>query len=322
MRPLRILTWHIHGNYLYYLVHSHQEFYLPIQPGSPQGYAGRSPGFPWPANVHEVPIEQIPQLELDCILFQSRQNFEVDQYRILSPSQQRLPKIYLEHDPPRDHPTDTQHWVDDPNMLLVHVTSFNQLMWNSGRTPTRVIEHGVPRPEANYTGELDRGLVIVNNLRSRGRRLGADVFEQVRAEIPLDLIGMNSDQMGGLGEISHDDLAAFSAQYRFFFNPIRYTSLGLAVCEAMMLGMPILGLATTELVTVVQNEVTGYVDTDLDCLIQVMQELLEDPAEAYLWGSAARRYAQERFSLDRFVRDWDAAFTYVAGPALTSGGWR
>jgi NAD(P)-dependent dehydrogenase (short-subunit alcohol dehydrogenase family) len=29
-------------------------------------------------------------------------------------------------------------------------------------------------------------------------------------------------------------------------KPVRYTSLGLAVCEAMMLGLPIIGLATTE----------------------------------------------------------------------------
>jgi len=43
-------------------------------------------------------------------------------------------------------------------------------------------------------------------------------------------------------------------QDRFFFNPIRYTSLGLAVCEAMMVGMPIIGLATTEMATTVQND--------------------------------------------------------------------
>ena len=42
MRPLRVLTWHIHGSYLYYLAHSHQEFYLPVKPGRPVGYCGRT----------------------------------------------------------------------------------------------------------------------------------------------------------------------------------------------------------------------------------------------------------------------------------------
>ena len=33
MRPLRVLTWHVHGNYLLYLSQAHVEFYLPVKPG-------------------------------------------------------------------------------------------------------------------------------------------------------------------------------------------------------------------------------------------------------------------------------------------------
>jgi len=33
------------------------------------------------------------------------------------------------------------------------------------------------------TGELERGWL--NDLRSRGRRLGADVFEHIRQQVPL-----------------------------------------------------------------------------------------------------------------------------------------
>src|SRR5262249_22926405 len=144
-----------------------------------------------------------------------------------------------------------------------HVTPFNNLMWDSGRTPTRVIDHGVVVPEGvRYTGELERGIVVVNNLCRRGRRLGADVFALADREVPLDLVGMSWREGGGIGEVPHFELPAFEARYRFFFNPIRYTSLGLAVCEAMMVGMPILGLATTEMVTAVENGVSGYVETD------------------------------------------------------------
>ncbi len=98
----------------------------------------------------------------------------------------------------------------------------------------------------------------MNNLARRGRRLGADVFERVRQEVPLDLVGMDATSLGGLGEVPPTELAAFEARYRFFFNPIRYTSLGLAVIEAMMLGMPIIGLATTEMATAIENGVSGY----------------------------------------------------------------
>ncbi|MBD2777163.1 glycosyltransferase [Iningainema tapete] len=311
MRPLRILTWHIHGSYLYYLTQSHHQFYLPVKPGLPEGYGGRIGSFSWSDNVYDVPAQEVKNLEFDCILFQSRKNYLEDQYEILSESQRRLPRIYLEHDPPREHPTDTRHVVDDPSVLLVHVTHFNQLMWDSNRTPTCVIEHGVVVDDVRYTGELERGLVVVNGLRSRGRRLGVDVFERVRQQIPLDLVGMHAEKLGGIGEIPHHQLPAFASRYRFFFNPIRYTSLGLAVCEAMMVGLPIIGLATTEMVTVVENGISGYVNTDIEKLIFHMRELLDYPAQAQKLSQGALLTAKKRFNIQRFTQDWDEAFKSV-----------
>ena len=306
---MRILTWHIHGSYLYYLTQVPHTFYLPVKAGWPTGYGGRRGNFAWGDNVVDVPAGEVRDREFDCILFQSRQNWDTDQYEILSEAQRRLPRLYLEHDPPRESPTDTRHPVDDPDVLLVHVTHFNDLMWDSGRTPTRVVEHGVLLPPgAIYTGELARGLVVVNGLQGRGRRLGADVFARAREAVPLDLVGMRSEEFGGLGDVPHDALPALSARYRFFFNPIRYTSLGLAVCEAMLLGMPVIGLATTEMATAIENGVSGYVDTDVDALIAHMRRLLADPAEAARLGAGARQAAETRFGIGRFIADWQAAF--------------
>lgn len=306
---LRILTWHIHGSYLYYLTQTPHEFYLPVKPDKPEGYGGRLGGFTWGNNVHDIPAEEVRHQEFDCILFQSRRNYLQDQYEILSESQRQLPRLYLEHDPPREHPTDTKHIVDDPNLLLVHVTDFNNLMWDSNRTPTRVVEHGVMVPaEVQYTGEIAKGIVVTNGLRTRGRRLGSDVFQTVRKTIPLDLVGMDAESLGGLGEISHDRLPAFQARYRFFFHPVRYTSLGLAVCEAMMLGLPIVGLATTELVTVVENGISGYIDTNINHLVERMQELIDNPQLAKQLSDGAREQARSRFNIQRFAQDWHDAF--------------
>lgn len=320
MTRLRVLTWHVHGSYLYYLVHSSHEFYLPVKEGRPEGYGGKAAGFPWPENVHEVPAHEVKALELDCIIFQSARNYLEDQYEILSEEQRGLPKIYLEHDPPRKHPTDTKHTVDDPEVMLVHVTHFNRLMWDSGRTPTRVIEHGVVVPEGiSYTGEIPRGLVVVNGLRKRNRRVGADIFDEVRARVPLELVGMESEEAGGRGEIGHAGLAEFASKHRFFFNPIRYTSLGLAVCEAMMIGMPVIGIATTEMVRTIQNGVSGYVDTDVESLINHMQDLLRNPEEAKALGAGARSFAENHFGIGRFAADWDAALRSVVGRAEEAG---
>ncbi len=308
-RRLRVLTWHVHGNYLYYLSQTPHEFLVPVGRPSP-GYAGCPPGFPWPANIQEVAVSELPGTDFDCILFQSATAYMADQYELLTPEQRALPKIYLEHDPPQEHPTDTFHPVDDPDMLLIHVTHFNRLMWNSRRTPTRVIEHGVlVPPHLTYSGEWEKGLVVVNHLERRGRRLGADIFEQIRHRLPLDLAGMDSAGAGGLGDVGHDRLPELMCRYRFVFHPIRYTSLGLALCEAMSLGVPPVALATTEAPTVIQHNVSGYLDTSVDGLVRCMERLLTDLDEARRLGAGARGVARTRFAIDRFTRDWDQTLT-------------
>jgi hypothetical protein len=308
---LRILTWHVHGNYLYYVSQVPHDFYLVTRPGHPPGYAGRVGALPWGDNVHEVPYDAVPRTAFDCVLYQSRHHYEHDRVELLSPAQRALPSIYLEHDPPQQHPTDTRHWVRTSDTLLVHVTPFNAQMWDSGTTPTAVIEHGVQLPcPARYCGDLPKGVTAVNNLYRRGRRLGPDVFDYVRERVPLDLFGMGNAEHG-LGEVPNPELASRCAHYRFFFNPIRYTSLGLAVIEAMMIGMPVIGLATTELATVIRSGVNGYVDTRPELLVRTMRQLLNDRRLAAEWGDAARRTARQRFGIERFCNDWLDAFASV-----------
>lgn len=314
MKRLRILTWHVHGSYLYYLSQVPHDFLVLSKPDRPAGYGGRIGHMAWGDNIIDTPVETVKDLQFDCILYQHRQHYLSDQYDILTDAQRRLPRIYLEHDTPQEHPTNTRHFVDDPDILLVHCTAFNELMWDNNRTPTTVIDHGVMVPEGvHYTGELDRGIVVVNHLKRRGRRLGCDVFERARQQIPLDLVGMAAEEMGGLGEVQLAQLPAFEARYRFFFHPIRYTSLGLALLEAMMIGMPVVGLATTELVTIIENGVSGLINTDIRVLEQNMRELLRDPALARKLGENGRQVARDRFNIERFVNDWKRAFQLVAG---------
>ncbi|HWJ93803.1 MAG TPA: glycosyltransferase, partial [Telluria sp.] len=121
------------------------------------------------------------------------------------------------------------------------------------------------------------------------------------------------EELGGLGEVEHALLPAFAARYRFLFSPIRYTSMGLSVIEAMMAGVPVVALATTEMATVVEHEITGFACTDLEHLIGWMRILVRDLELAREVGEAGRRCAAERFSIERFSRDWDAAFRLVTG---------
>jgi glycosyltransferase involved in cell wall biosynthesis len=316
MRRPKIFTWHIHGSYLYYLSQGFYDIYIPLGDAKKEGYIGRGTTFPFGKNVIEVPVAEVPNLEFDCILFQTAANYTHDQYEILTESQRKTPSIFLEHDPPQEHPTNTRHVVRDPKCIIVHVTYFNQLMWDNNDVPVTVIEHGVICPKPKYTGELEKGIVVINNLQSRGRRLGLDIYYELRKQIPIDLIGMNTKQIGGLGEVLHPELPEFISRYRFFLNPIRYTSLGLAVIEAMMMGIPVVGLATTEMVTVFRNNLNGIVHTDTRQLVSAMRRMLIDPGWARAVGAGGRAVAHQRFDINRFVHDWTSLFN----TAITRSG--
>ena len=314
MDRLNVLIWHIHGSYLNTLARVGHNWYVPTKLGKPEGYGGRGPTFDLPDNVIEVPADRVRLLDLDLVVFQTPKNYFEDSFEILTPRQLELPQIYLEHNTPRLDPVSQLHPAakaarrDGTDPLLIHVTQFNRLMWNSESLPTRVIEHSVAiSAGVKYDGRLARGITVINGMAKRPRVAGLDIFLGARDRVPLDSVGMGTELLGGHGDVPYRDLHALVAKYRFLFSPIRYTSLPLAVVEAMTIGMPVVALATTELPTVIENGVSGFVSCNVEELIEAMERLLSDPALARRIGDNARLVAESRFGLERFSKDWVGA---------------
>ena len=111
---LKIFTWHIHGSYLYYLSQGDYDIYIPTNKEKSEGYYGRGETFPFGPNVIEIAAEEVKNMDFDCILFQSEKNFLIDQHEILSEKQKRMPRVYVEHNTPEKHPTNTKHIMTDP----------------------------------------------------------------------------------------------------------------------------------------------------------------------------------------------------------------
>jgi Glycosyl transferases group 1 len=307
-RP-RVLTWPVHGSYLQYLALGADVELLVVEsvPGELSGY---------PPNVTGVPAGRLTEVDADVVLYQALEHWS-ERERLLPARLLRAPSAYLEHDPPREHPTDTRHPAADSDVrAVVHVTHYNALMWDTGGSPATVIEHGVPDPRVQYDGRLARGIVVINDLATRGRRLGRDVFEDLREDVPLDLVGMNAAALGGLGEVKLPELPPFVARYRFCFSPIRYTSLGLGILEAMAVGVPVIGMATTELPSVIRDGENGYVSNDRSILVERMRALLADRELAGRIGRAGRETVRARYGIERFGRDWTDLLGSLAGSSL------
>ncbi|MGI4021834.1 MAG: glycosyltransferase [Janthinobacterium lividum] len=289
----KIFTWPIHQQYLFQLAQGDFDIYIP----SGQNESFRKQ-FSAQKNVIETDFEAIKEVLLDCILFQDEQSYTTAQFEVLSDQQRRLPKIYLEHHPPKQHPTNAKHVVEDLDVQLIHVNHYNALMWDNNQVPVTVIENGVATETASFTGEKPSGVVVLEESPADNRVTGYDVFLQVKEVLPMDIIQIGKDN------ITYQNLPENLSQYRFLFCADRYQSLPFTVYEALIIGMPVVGLATTDLSTIINNEISGFADSDLSYLILKMQYLLADPQAAVQIGSEARKLALPRFSLNRFLADW------------------
>jgi hypothetical protein len=309
---MKIFLWHVHGGYTNSFVQGTHEYLLPVLQGRGPDGRGRSQTFDWPESVVEVTPEQAGDADVDLVVLQRPEELQLAEQWLGRAPGRDVPAVYLEHSLPQGRIGEMRHPVADrDDLLLVHVTHFNSLFWDAGTTSTRVIEHGIVDPGYRYSGELARAAVVVNEPVRRGRVTGTDLLPSLNGRVAIDLFGMGTDELGGLGDVAPPQLWDEMARRRVYVHPIRWTSLGFSLLEAMHLGMPVVALATTEVVEAVPPE-AGVLSTRVDTLADGIRRLVDHPAEARRTGRAGREAALARYGLDRFLSDWDELLAEVA----------
>jgi hypothetical protein len=311
---VNVLLWHVHGSWTTALVQGEHTYLLPVVSDRGPDGRGRAQTWEWPANAVEVTPDEAADADIDVVLVQRPEEMDGLAERWLGGRRpgRDLPAIYVEHNAPQGRINEMRHPAADRDGFTVcHVTHFNALFWDCGATPTRVIEHGIVDPGYRYTGEEARAAVVINEARRRARVTGTDLLERFAdAGVPVDLFGMDAASVGGIEDVPQYRLHDEMARRRVYLHPIRWTSLGLSLIEAMHLGMPVVALATTEAPEAVPPE-AGVISTRVDALAGAAREFLADPDRAREAGRAARSAALERYGLGRFLADWDELLSEV-----------
>ena len=318
---MRILMWDVHGGYTDSLVAgAHEYLFLPPD-RSGRGGLARYGGSP-PSNAYEVSAEELRDTPPDLVLLQRLEEIELCAEQLGRRPGSDLPAIFLEHNTPKTDVPSTRHpLADEPRIPLVHVTHFNELFWDCGRTPTRVIEHGVADPGLRYTGRLPRLAFVVNEPVRRWRVTGTDLLPHF-ADFEVDAFGIDADKLPAALDPSHERVCFAGnlrpnalydalAERRVYLHLNRWTSLGLSLIQAMLLGLPVVVLDTTESSRAVPSA-AGARSGDINELVAAARALLADPHEAQRRGLIARRAALDHYGLPRFLNDWDLAFKEAA----------
>jgi glycosyltransferase involved in cell wall biosynthesis len=302
---MNVMLWHVHGAWTTAFVQGADRYLIPVEPGRGPDGRGRAQTYVWPSNAVEIDEARMATEPVDVVVLQRPYELTGLAERWLGGRRPGadVPAVYLEHNAPQGRIADMRHpAADRDDLTIVHVTHFNDLFWDCGSTPATVIEHGVPEPCARYTGELARGAVVVNEPGRRGRVTGTDLLHRLGRAAPLDLFGIASEPFGGR-DLPQHELHREMARRRVYLHPNRWTSLGLSLIEAMLIGMPVVAPATTEVAEAVPRE-AGIISTRLDRLEDGMRTLVTDREQARERGAAARRWARGRYGLERFLRDW------------------
>ena len=299
---MNVFLWHVHGSWTTAFVQGQHRYLVPVLPERGPDGRGRADTYEWPESVVEVSPEEAARAAVDVVVLQ-----RPDELSRLAASWlggrrpgRDLPAVYLEHNAPQGRISEMRHpAADRPELTVVHVTHFNRLFWDTGGTPVRVIEHGVVDPGHLYEGRLARGAAAINEPVRRGRVVGADLLPELRLSLPIDVFGMATDR-----DLPQRRLHREMARRRAYVHPYRWTSLGLALIEAMHIGMPVVALATTEVPEAVPPA-AGFVSNRLDRLCDGLRRLGGDRQLACEMGAAAREHALCRYGLKRFLGEWD-----------------
>jgi hypothetical protein len=302
---VRILLWHVHGSWTTAFVQGDHTYLVPVLPDRGPDGLGRARTWDWPGSVEEVTPAEALEADIDLVVLQRPEELShlAETWMRRRPGRD-VPAIYVEHNAPQGLVNDMVHPARDrADLTVVHVTNFNELFWDTGRTRSEVIEHGIVDPGYRFEGTIPRAVAVINDPGRRRRVTGTDLLEIFRRDVPVDLFGMRSEPYGG-EDLSQDQLHAAMSQRRVYLHPNRWTSLGLSLIEAMHLGMPVVALAATEAGEAVPPG-AGVVSTNMSKLTSGLRRFVHEPAEAEAVGREARRVALDRFGLNRFLGDWD-----------------
>ncbi|HET7329068.1 MAG TPA: glycosyltransferase [Nocardioidaceae bacterium] len=313
---LRVLLWHVHGSWTTAFVQGRHEYVLPVTEDRGPDGRGRARTWDWPTSVLEMSPEHLGREAFDVVLLQRPHEIELAAQWLGRRPGVDVPAVFCEHNTPGGQAGVTRHpLADQPDIPIMHVTHFNRLFWDCGSARTAVIEHGIVDPGHRYTGERPHAAVVVNDPVRRGRVVGTDMIPQIARAAPVDVFGMNVDSLPAMlalpeGRIAaHEDVSQQTlhdqlAQRSVYVHTPRWTSLGLSLLEAMLLGMPVVGLDTTESSRAVPAD-AGVLTNDPEELVRAVRRFVANPDAARIAGTAGRAAALARYGLGRFLADWD-----------------
>jgi len=300
---LNILTFNTHERYQTQLAKTGHDFYSFNYDGGKEWYPGHGP---MPHNCYQLPKNAIfPGIMFDFILVQSK--FGQFQTAVQLNKILQLPIICLEHTLPIPSWPDQQLQMFQ-NMLgdiNVFITDYSKLAWGiNGEVLYHSVDTELFTPPAD--GRKKQILTVAHDFINRDYALNYSGWKRITEGLPSAVVG----QTEGLSKQSDsvDDLIEAYQNSLVYINPSTLSPVPTSMLEAMACGCAIVSTKTCGIPSIIEHGVNGFMSNDEMELRQYCEQLLNDPALAQKMGEAARQTIKQKFSEERFVREWNSIF--------------
>lgn len=196
--------------------------------------------------------------------------------------------------------------------VFISEYSIEQWGWKKDDPKVKVIRHAVDTelfyPE--YEKQEDKVCSVVNDWINRdwccGFRLWQEATGWPESRLPLNVWG----DTRGLS-VSADGVEALAEEYkksRIFLNTSLISPVPTVLLEAMSSGCAVVSTNTCMIPEFIEHGVNGFMGSNAAELRHYVDLLRKDDSLARKMGEAARKTIVEKFSLDRFVKEWNQVF--------------
>lgn len=196
---------------------------------------------------------------------------------------------------------------------------------------------GLPGPAGRAAARARHGIadeIAVGVVAALERRKGHDVLFRalagIRGRAPAIrcLVCGDGSQRAGLAALARElgiaDIVTFLGEQRqvadvlaaldVFVLPSRHEGLGVAVLEAMAVGLPVVASAVGGIPEAVAHQATGLLvpPEDAEALGRAVFALATDPERARALGSAGRERVRGEFSMERMAESYERLYELVS----------
>ena len=259
---------------------------------------------------------QLPsEVDFDVVLSHHKSG----SYQLLGQIAKRLHlnHIFLEHTlPPKDWP---KSYIQQLKQMSagdhhIFISEFSREAWGFKQEEAQVIHHGIDTDLFSHEmlpcERKPHILGVANDYLNRNWCLNFDLWKEATKGLTVHLVGNTP----GLSKPASSvyELAQFYRSSQVFCNTSLISPVPTALLEAMSSSCCVVTSGTCMIPDIVKHGVNGLIANTPQEMAKCLKAALADAAMRKELGDAARRTILERFSLSRFVSEWDATFREVA----------